>query len=324
MAELAPSVLARFYADMAPGRDNFVAGPSGVGYTVPDKFTNSSKLEAFAALTGEYLKRANLSIVNVIADTDCDMQCSTPFIRHGASAVFLYEGNGYVGRNGKVTWVNDAPVVGGRYALWGSPGSGFDDPVSLARKLRRLSVDPRDPSSYSLIPVHVWTHNVSDVVRTAGLLGDAFDVVTPEELVARLRSNVFHDCGAAGRATGPFAASCRGGSDTCGVLRDVHCSDGKGHDIPNPFFDHTQCAGQAVDNCFGHLQCENEPCSCPGPAVGSFLSSCKGCIDACGILANCECEGLDSVVPPFNYSQCPGLVVANCFDALICQGQPCQ
>ena len=50
----------------------------------------------------------------------------------------------------------------------------------MAHALQLLPKDPRNPDSYSVIPVHVWTHNVTDVVTAVQYLGsNGFDVVTP-------------------------------------------------------------------------------------------------------------------------------------------------
>jgi hypothetical protein len=345
LAELAPALLEEFY-NSGKG-DLFVAGPSGVGYTIPDKFTSEERLQDFADLTKVYMDRADLKIVNLIDDTDCDTKCAAPFAKAGIDSVFLYEGDAYAGRAGRITFEGDVPIVGGRYALW----SDHTDAVSLARLLRFLPKDPRNAESYSLIPVHVWSRNVSDVNRVAALLGTAgFDIVTPEVLVQRLQANVFHDCASARPAVGPFTATCKVGTDTCGALVDSLCSDGSGHDIKNDFFDHTQCAGGEVDNCYGRLICSGTPCSCPKRAAGSFLTSCSGCVDGCGLLSGCKCatnvnsqsENVNRDEAPlpthvnataaaaypsypqvFDYSVCAGSTVANCFGALLCEGEPC-
>jgi hypothetical protein len=86
MAELAPSILQRLYREASPS-DVFVAGPSGVAYTFPDF---SSNLSSFAESSLQYMRRADLSIVNLIALSDCDTECATPYVRAGAQAVFLY------------------------------------------------------------------------------------------------------------------------------------------------------------------------------------------------------------------------------------------
>lgn len=45
---------------------------------------------------------------------------------------------------------------------------------------------------YSLIPVHAWSHNVSDVVELAGLLEETgqFEIVTPSSLMSAVAANV--------------------------------------------------------------------------------------------------------------------------------------
>jgi hypothetical protein len=86
MAELAPSILQRYYRQASPS-DVFVAGPSGVAYTFPDAITNASRYAESSML---YMRRADLAIVNIIADHDCDADCASPYVRAGAQAVFLY------------------------------------------------------------------------------------------------------------------------------------------------------------------------------------------------------------------------------------------
>jgi hypothetical protein len=94
-----------------------------VGYCIPDKFSSSEALAAFAQLTAEFVNKSDLRIVNLLADTDCDVPCAAPFLQlPEIDGVFLYEGNDYCGRSGRVTFANNKPIVGGRIALWGSSG----------------------------------------------------------------------------------------------------------------------------------------------------------------------------------------------------------
>lgn len=86
MAEVAPSILQRFYAE-ATASDNFIAGPSGVAYTFPDAMLNET---SFAVWSLQYMQRSGLAIVNVIASSDCDVECASPYVEAGADAVFLY------------------------------------------------------------------------------------------------------------------------------------------------------------------------------------------------------------------------------------------
>ena len=148
--------------------------------------------------------------------------------------------------------------------------------------------------------------------------------MTPDEFVARLKRNVFHDCERSKAADGTFLQSCYGGQDYCGVLRGWICNGSASALIFNEFFDHTSCENNAVSNCFGRLLCQGEYCVCTANAVGSFSSSCSDCDNACGLLSGCQCAGVVPTQKMFDYSSCPSLAVANCFGALICQGEPCE
>lgn len=345
LSELAPSVMQSLYSSMAPGVDNFVAAPSGVGYTILSHYPSQDAVRAFANTTAQFMGKSDLNVVNIIDDSQCAPSCTEPLLAHeGIDAAIVYYGNDYVGGNGALQWSsNGKPVLTGRVAMWGD-----NDALLVARQLRALSKDAANPDAYSIVPVHVWSeysarclcvtcrsracsgaivtaHNVSDVVAAASLLGSAgFDVVTPEELVSRISSNVFHDCDSATKATGSYSESCGGGSDSCGVLRGVLCDKSQGGQHVNPFFDHTKCKGSVVANCNGRLVCEGQSCdACPGPAAGSFIDSCTGCDDACGQLTNCKCAGGVQTNAAFDYSGCPGLNVANCWGALVCTGDPC-
>jgi hypothetical protein len=231
----------------------------------------------------------------------------------------------------------------------GKPGDGQNDVTSLTRSLRALSKDPSNADAYSLIPVHAWltlsfttslgllvfrspicrnmpgrSHNVSDVHLAAQLLGEAFIVVTPDEFVARLKRYVKKNCDQTKAASGNFLESCYGGHDNCGVLTNWTCSGRGSAPIFNDFFDHTSCSNNTVSNCFGRMMCQGYNCTCVENAVGSFLSSCSNCENSCGVLSECRCEGTVATQRTFEYTACPGIAVANCFGALICQGEPCE
>jgi hypothetical protein len=223
---------------------------------------------------------------------------------------------------------------------------GDFDVVSVRNCHRSLPNDPHDPNAYSLIPVHVWSRNVSDVVATASYLGsEYFDVVTPEAFVAKLTANVYHNCGAAPAPTGPYSQSCTGGTVNCGSITGARCRADSGAIVTNPFFDYTQCSGggfalflpvlswpllcfecpiDGLDNCNGRLICLGDACpsSFPSPN-GSYSGSCSGCNAAAGFLEACDCAGGDTTQSVFDYTICEGYAVANCYGALICQGQPC-
>lgn len=111
--------------------------------------------------------------------------------------VLLYQGDCYAALNGSVASVHGWPVVGARFPLWSPQGMG---PAELARAVLRMPRDPTSPAGYSLVPVHVWSHTVANVVQTvaaiaAGLQDEAasaggVDIVAPTELLRRVRAHV--------------------------------------------------------------------------------------------------------------------------------------
>ncbi|MBI9071107.1 MAG: T9SS type A sorting domain-containing protein [Melioribacteraceae bacterium] len=186
-AELAPTVLKYFYdnaANTEAGRDHFVAGPSGVGYMFPERYND---VESFASLTNSFMKKADLRILNLLGNNDAD-QYIEPFLEQdNIDAVFYYYYSSYVRGNGKIKWVNDKPVIYGRYQLWVPE---FDDATELARKLNKASKDVYSSAAYSLVPVHVWSENVDDVLDCVSKLDSNVIVVTPDAFVALIKKNL--------------------------------------------------------------------------------------------------------------------------------------
>jgi len=188
LSELAPVVMDYLYqkaSNTSRGRDYFVGAPSGLGYMYPDVYT---QLPAYTKLTSQYLQKADLSVVNVIGN-NADPKFLTEYIQQdNIDAIFYYLYSDYSGLAGKIYWLNGKPVIGGRYNLW----QQYNTPETLAAKLNALSRNIHSTDAYSLIPVHVWTMTVSDVLKCQSLLSPGVKVVTPEEFVQLLVKNVPH------------------------------------------------------------------------------------------------------------------------------------
>lgn len=97
------------------------------------------------------------------------------------------------GLKGNVSFIAGKPVVGGRYNLW-SPQ--FESVDSLTAKLLAAPRTPHTADGYSLIPVHVWSHNTSDVAAVAQRLREAAPlgvrVVHPAEFLRAVAANIAH------------------------------------------------------------------------------------------------------------------------------------
>ncbi len=193
MCELAPTVLKRFYDSEGKaegGRDCFIAGPSGVGYTYPESYED---IGSYTSLTAAFMKKADLHIVNIIGNSNPPnvpvSSLASYMSQNQIDAAFYYFYSNYSGGNGQITWVDGKPVITGRYNLW-SPQ--FETPQSLAAKLNALATDITSSNGYSLIPVHVWSHTVDDVIQCASLFNKSVRVVAPDEFVALIEKNVKH------------------------------------------------------------------------------------------------------------------------------------
>jgi hypothetical protein len=170
--------------------DYFVAAPSGVGYADPDIYS-SADLAAFTNLTTAYMARGDLAILNVIGSSYSATAAATLLSAPGIEALFWYDYSSYSALNGSIQWVNAKPVIGGRFQLWTGV---FDDPQQLVHDLSRQAADPTSAAGYSLIPVHVWTNTVADVVAVAEQLAalGGFEILLPDAFVAKIVALVDH------------------------------------------------------------------------------------------------------------------------------------
>jgi len=193
LSELAPTVLKILYSTEGKnegGRDYFVAAPSGLGYMYPESYAN---LNTYTSLTASYMRKADLTIVNVIGNSNPPaipvISLSSYLNQTQVNAVFYYPYSNYAGCNGQIAWADGKPIITARYNLWTGT---FENPQSLAAKLNASSTDITSPDGYSLVAVHVWTNSVGDVVNCVNLLNNNIRVVPPDEFAALIEKNVKH------------------------------------------------------------------------------------------------------------------------------------
>ena len=113
-----------------------------------------------------------------------------------------------MGRGSRAT--QSRAVIGGRFNLWGN-GSDMDDRCCIHSPERpdlqerhgprrrpplEQARDPTTPAGYSLIPLHAWSHNVTDARAVMEALETiapgAVDIVTPDVFVARIVASIPH------------------------------------------------------------------------------------------------------------------------------------
>ena len=301
--DLMPAVLGYVY-EQATANDSFVTAPSGVGYTYADlgfNATSDARNKDYAAATGAYMKRANQTIINFIDSPSRDIggpgetpnfdpdQSAFPAMmaEDAVDAALWYSfGKCYAGAEGDVWWSQGKPVVGGRIALWG-PDQDASKPFQctqcgvecVQRELMKMKLqgDPSYASAYTLIPVHVWDQNVSNVLQLAMALEaiddpeqPKFEVVTPAELIHRLVAAVGPPDVSCPVPRGSYHASCRscavggGGKGSMDCTLRCSCNAGGSDPWQQTACDLRTCADLAYEangKGSGHFTCGGKVCS---------------------------------------------------------------
>jgi hypothetical protein len=202
LAEVAPRTLAHFYRTASRGRaiDDFVVGPSGLGYVfhndLPDR-------EVFAGHTAAAMRASDLSIVTML-NANGGMEQSVELLEQaGILGVIYKDYSPYNAKQGRIFWHAGKPCVSYRYLLW-EPLPAHS-PEGVAEAIANLPASPRtDLESYALINVHAWSFKdiggpMEAVKRTIDLLPRRTRVVTAEELIVLLRQNFGDPVGPTGR-----------------------------------------------------------------------------------------------------------------------------
>ncbi|HHE72306.1 MAG TPA: hypothetical protein ENL34_08520, partial [Chloroflexi bacterium] len=192
LAEVAPRALAYFYGTASNGDavDDFVTGPSGIGYAfhnyLPDRV-------AFAQRTADAMRESDLTIATMLNSGGDMSQCVELLERPEIDGVLYKDYAPYNAREGQIFWHEGKPCVAYRYLLWEPKRA--NSPEGVAEAISALPADPRnDPDSYALINVHAWSFKemggpMEAVRRTIELLPRDTRVVTAEVFIGLLREH---------------------------------------------------------------------------------------------------------------------------------------
>jgi len=175
------------------GRNVAVASPSGLGYYFPSLSPN---LPFHCEQLNKFMRKADMSIVNVI-DNDNGLHNPNEYLKQSnIDALFYYTyGSQYTGMKGKISWYKGKPSIGGRFTFWGNSEDRSAETQervaqSMADVLNSQSTNPNLEAGYSLIPVHIWTENPTDVLNMISKLGPKVRVVAPDEFVWLIKKNL--------------------------------------------------------------------------------------------------------------------------------------
>lgn len=190
LAELAPRVLAYLYRSATP-QDDFVAGPSGVGYYFPSQSPIRTEL---AVKTARSLVPAQLQAVSLL-NSGGGLEAADDVVRQSqVTGVFFKDYAPYHRYAGSVRWHAGKPIISYRFLLWEqkrSDGSLRPDwlPEGVAQAIAKLPAESID--RFSLVNVHAWSFRDSGgpmgaIRRTIDQLPPHTRVVTATEFLQLL------------------------------------------------------------------------------------------------------------------------------------------
>ncbi|MCM3597889.1 hypothetical protein M4D55_19140 [Metabacillus idriensis] len=191
LSELAPSVMNWYYESASRGEnsDQFVVGPSGIGYMYPSQYPEN-ELDQHVKKLNQYMDQSDLHIAQII---DFNSLKNTSLWNKYTSqknidALFYLEYSRYDTHKGKIVWSNNKPIISAREMLW----DGLDgaDEQSVIDKINSSQRNPKSEQGYTLVLVHAWSKSLSDVKTVVEQLDSDVEVVTPENFVSLIQENV--------------------------------------------------------------------------------------------------------------------------------------
>eukprot|EP00940_MAST-03C_sp_MAST-3C-sp2_P002449 g2449.t1 len=199
-AVLMPTAL-RYVRESMTRNDSLSSGPSGAGYVYPQLFGSAQQRALFADATATMMRMSNMTVANVIGVVP-SVESVDDLARQDNIEGLIYftfgkASEGYSGLHGNFDYVHETPVVGLRLNMWDEAESGDKVGVDgLVHELSQLPKDRSDARAYSIVVVHMGSHNYSDVVRATEALHErgGFDVVLPETLLKRIAKNAIPTC----------------------------------------------------------------------------------------------------------------------------------
>jgi len=185
---LAPSVMDSYY-QTATTNDEFIGGPSGIGYINPDVYP-SQALSLNARRTSDYYEEVDLSYMTIIGSQNgfkenVDVMSFYANKDHIQGGFIFANFDRYMGYRGQLWWFNQKPFLSAREAMW-----DLDSLDPLANRVNASTVNPYQVDGYTLIIVHVWSHGYSDVVALSELFDDHVEIILPSQMMTFISEHV--------------------------------------------------------------------------------------------------------------------------------------
>lgn len=187
MVDLAPAPMRWYYENASKGtyKDQFVAGPSGSGYMFPSQMP-AAKLDTYLSRLNTFMGNTNINICQVLdqgAVGRTDLW--TKYLAQPNINGVLYFGYGET-TTGQISFSNGKPMIAQKDILWG----GLEEEPALTANINGRPFNPWSADGYTLVLVHVWTKNLTNIKTVVNGLGPNVRVVTPDAFVKLVTANV--------------------------------------------------------------------------------------------------------------------------------------
>ena len=196
MYNLAPQVMDYLYANGSE-RDQFICGPSGVGYVNVADY-NADSLASYAQISASYLKQTGMEYINFL-DGTANKNSLGEFAKYDSVKGGVWSvGNKYIEGDGAVYWINDKPFVTMRETLWREIGNDEDNKYygfteRVAQRINSYKTDPTRIEGYTVLVAHAWSIGSMDYInRFVQNLDEHVELVTVGELLDLVDKNVPH------------------------------------------------------------------------------------------------------------------------------------
>lgn len=198
LSDMMPLVMdAAYYGDITTENDYFCAPVSGQGYIDAGNFYNAGDeyMNTFMKNLDAYLTRADLGVTTIIGAENysrgifktLDAYASVGSLTGG---LVLNGGRYFQGAySGGVYWKNGKPFIVPRDSLWSTT------PAYIAARINMYAssetgTDVTCTDAYSVINVHPWSHNYSDIRTIVGMLAENVEVVSLDRIVIMMTDSV--------------------------------------------------------------------------------------------------------------------------------------
>ncbi|MFX1707427.1 GxGYxYP family putative glycoside hydrolase [Chitinophaga sp. CC14] len=189
LVDLAPAAMRWYYekaANTDKGRDFFVAGPSGSGYTFPSKMP-AAALDQYVQRLNTFMAKSDLNIVNILDQGALErMDLWDKYLAQPNIDALLYTGYGEAPGGSIRFSANGKPVIEAGDNLW----AGLEEEATVISNINARPADPYSRSGYTLVFVHTWTKDMSAISTVIAGLNKNVRVVTPDAFVQLVRKNL--------------------------------------------------------------------------------------------------------------------------------------